>query len=274
MIVCQNAFYRIGCINTSCMNWSLKFIYFYASKNEGPLNGGTIFGEMSVKKTSNTHRDDVCKSFWILISSSFDRFPVSILPVGRTFSFCTKFKISLRNNLLTTKWFCPFTLLFPLRDNYIQFLTFLTLKQGQYCQETLLKIPSFAYIKCRCGSNVMFGTWCCDLAWENRTERAVSSLRIVYISVFSIIVHTVLFHHCWSKQYVGRVSHMKLVNNLVYWPLQLLSLYLYTVLLHHCWSKQYLGRLSKTNMNLVNGLVALPSVSLYHYTVLFHHCWS
>ena len=37
-----------------------------------------------------------------------------ILPVGRTFYFCTKFKISPRNNLLTTKWFGPFTLLFYL----------------------------------------------------------------------------------------------------------------------------------------------------------------
>ena len=32
------------------MNRSLKYIYFYASKNEGSLKGGTIFGEMSVKK--------------------------------------------------------------------------------------------------------------------------------------------------------------------------------------------------------------------------------
>ena len=32
------------------MNWNLKYIYFYASKNEGSLKGGTIFWEMSVKK--------------------------------------------------------------------------------------------------------------------------------------------------------------------------------------------------------------------------------
>ena len=148
MIVCQNAFYLIGCINTSCMNWSLKYIYFYASKNEGSLKGGTIFGEMSVKKTSNTQRDDGCKSFWILISSSFHRFPVSFLPVGPSFYFCTKFKISLRNNLLTTTWFRPFTLLSYLcaiiifrRKNLLfsttLFLTFLILKQGHYCQEAL-----------------------------------------------------------------------------------------------------------------------------------------
>ena len=32
------------------MNRSLKYIYFYASKNEGSLKEGSIFGEMSVKK--------------------------------------------------------------------------------------------------------------------------------------------------------------------------------------------------------------------------------
>ena len=120
---------------------------------------------------------------------------MSILPVGHTFYFCTEFKISLRNNLLITKWFCPFTLLFYLcaiiifrRKNLLfsttLFLTFLILKQGHYFQEALLKIPSFASIKCRCGSNVMFGTCCCDLTWKNRKERTVSSLRSVFISVF------------------------------------------------------------------------------------------
>ena len=54
---------------------------------------------------------------------------------------------------------------------------------------------------------------------------------------------------------------MNLVNGLVALPS--VSLYHYTVLSHHCWSKQYVGRVS--HMNLVNDLVALPSVPLYHY---------